>query len=74
MEEQATGQLQTLTVLAGGWHPTPATLHAFLRPRVPKWELRGFHTFLPQRWLDSLLLRFLPAYFGPRAGVQAGGD
>lgn len=40
--------------------------------RVPKWELRGFHTFLPQRWLDSLL-RFLPAYSGPRAGVQAGG-
>lgn len=72
MGEQATGKMQTQTVLAGCC--TPATPHAFLCPRIHKQELQGFHKSLPQRWLDSLL-RFLPAYSGHR-GVykQVGTD
>lgn len=60
------------SVLAGCC--TPATPHAFLCPRIHKQELQGFHTSLPQRWLDSLL-RFLPAHSGHR-GVhkQVGTD
>lgn len=46
MEEQATGQLQTRTVLAGGRHPTPATPHTFLRPS-PQVGAPGFSHVSP---------------------------
>lgn len=57
--------MQTLTVLAGCWHPTLATPHAFLCLRGHKWELPGFQTSLPQRRLASLL-HVLAAYSGHR--------
>lgn len=64
-EYQATRKMQFSTVLAGRWHPVPATAHSLPRPKSPQaGELQGFHTSHSlERQLDSLLY-VLPAYSG----------
>lgn len=71
---QATGKMQILTVLAGRWHPMPATLHSLPGPKSPPTGATGFsHVSLPGE-VAGFPSSLSPCLLWPPGVVRKGGN